>query len=214
MSLSVCVPSQRLGVLLVVSGPSGSGKTTLCRKLSDLGEAVYSISCTTRKPRPGEEHGRDYFFLTDEEFRARIDQGDFFEHANVHGHLYGSLKSAVLENIQQGRDVVMDIDVQGAAKVRSCDDAWLLRSLVDVFILPPSVDELKARLAARATEDAAALAIRLQNALSEMEQWLHYDYTLISGTRESDLRRFTAILLAERMKSEILITTGEKIGFV
>ena len=106
---------QRSGILLVVSGPSGSGKTTLCRRLADAGEAHYSISCTTREPREGEVDGRDYHFLTQEEFKDRIEHGELLEHAEVHGNYYGSLISEVLEHIESGRDVVMDIDVQGAA---------------------------------------------------------------------------------------------------
>src|SRR6187431_518274 len=116
--MAFAIPQQRLGMLMLVSGPSGTGKTTLCRKLCDEGEAVFSVSCTTRAPRPGEEHGKDYFFLTEEDFVARIERGEFFEHANVHGRRYGTLKSYVIDNLQRGIDVLMDIDVQGAAQVR------------------------------------------------------------------------------------------------
>jgi guanylate kinase len=190
-----------LGTLMVVSGPSGCGKTTLCRKLSDQGEAVYSISCTTRKPREGEVHGRDYFFLTEEDFVTRIERGEFFEHAEVHGRRYGTLRSYVTDNLLRGVDVVMDIDVQGAAIVRSCNDETVQRCLVDVFILTPTVEELENRLSARATESPEALALRLSNAIAEMDHWAEYDYTLVSGSREDDLARFKSILVAERMRS-------------
>lgn len=195
------IPTSRLGVLMVVSGPSGSGKTTLCRQLADAGEAVYSVSATTRAPRPGEVHGRDYFFFSEAEFEKKIAGGEFFEHARVHGNLYGTLKSFVKENLERGIDVVMDIDVEGAAQVRACDDELVRRCHADVFILPPSVDALKERLANRGTEDAEILALRLKNALTEIGHWPEYQYTLVSGSRESDRERFRALLLAERMKA-------------
>lgn len=198
------IPQRRLGVLMVVSGPSGSGKTTLCRQVSDAGEAVYSISCTTRAPRTGEVDGRDYYFLSEQAFVENIEADAFFEHANVHGRRYGTLKRYVTENLERGVDVVMDIDVQGAAQVRACQDELVKRCLVDVFILPPSVEELKARLAGRGTESAEALALRLSNAIDEMQHWPSYDYTLVSASREDDLARFRALLFAERLRSERL----------
>jgi guanylate kinase len=199
------LPQRRLGMLLVVSGPSASGKTTLCRRLSDEGQAVYSISCTTRAARAGEEHGRDYFFLTEEDFVERIGRGEFFEHAHVHGRRYGTLKSYVTENLMKGVDVVMDIDVQGAAQVRACQDALVQQCLVDVFILPPSVEELRSRLSGRGTESAEAVQLRLNNALQEMEHWKDYGYTLVSGSREEDARRFRSIVEAERMSGRRLL---------
>lgn len=196
-------PQQRLGLLLVVSGPSGSGKTTLCRRVCDAGEAVFSVSCTTRKPRPGEVDGRDYFFLEEADFLGRVARGELFEHAQVHGRWYGTLKSYVADNLKRGVDVILDVDVQGAAQVRECDDELVRRCLVDVFILPPSVEELRNRLAGRGTEDQAALELRLRNAIAEMENWPAYQYTLVSGTREEDERRFHSILTAERLRSRL-----------
>lgn len=195
-------PSRRLGVLLVVSGPSGSGKTTLCRQLADMGEVVYSVSATTRPPRPGEVNGRDYFFFSESEFEEKIAHGEFFEHARVHGNLYGTLKTYVKQNLERGADVVMDIDIKGAAQVRACDDETVHRCHTDVFILPPSVESLKERLANRGTEDDETLDLRLKNALTEIAHWPDYRYALVSGTREHDLERFRALLLAERMKVE------------
>lgn len=194
---------------MVVSGPSGSGKTTLCRKLSDQGEAIYSVSCTTRAPRPGEVDGRDYFFLGEEDFVARIGRNEFFEHANVHGRRYGTLKSYVTDNLKRGVDVVMDIDVQGAEQVRACDDPIVKRCLVDVFILPPTVEELENRLSGRGTESREALDLRLRNAIAEMECWPAYRYALVSGSREEDMARFRAILVAERMKTVLQVGPGE-----
>ena len=116
---------QHLGTLLVVSGPSGSGKTTLCRRATENGLCVYSISCTTRQPRPGEVNGVDYHFLTPSEFAARVEKGDFLEYAEVHGNRYGTLKADILDLLEQGKTVVMDIDVQGAAQVRACREGIL-----------------------------------------------------------------------------------------
>ena len=192
--------SARTGMLLVVSGPSGSGKTTLCRRLTDAGEVRYSISCTTRAPRPGELDGRDYHFLTRADFERRLEAGDFLEHAEVHGNRYGSLKSEVLSHLAEGVDVVMDIDVQGAAQVRHCMDSGIRRSFVDLFVMPPSERELHTRLSGRGTDCAETISLRMSNALDEMKYWREYTYVLRSSTREEDYARFLAIVTAERMK--------------
>ena len=192
--------SGRFGILLVVSGPSGSGKTTLCRKLAEMGEVHYSISCTTREPRSGEVNGRDYHFLDRADFQKRLDDGDFLEHATVHGNFYGSLKSEVLSYLESGVDVVMDIDVQGADQVRSCEQAEIKRSFVDLFVMPPSEDELRARLSARGTDANEVIELRMKNALDEMKHWPKYQYLLSSAEREDDFRRFHALVVAERMK--------------
>ena len=190
----------RTGMLLVVSGPSGSGKTTLCRRLADAGEAGYSISCTTRAPRPGEIDGRDYHFLTRAEFERRIAAGDFLEHAEVHGNFYGSLKSEVLSRLAAGRDVVMDIDIQGAAQVRRCDDPEIRRAFVDLFVMPPDERELLARLSGRGTDSEEVIALRMSNALEEISHWRSYNYLLLSSTREEDYSRFLSLVTAERMR--------------
>ena len=192
--------SARSGMLLVVSGPSGSGKTTLCRRLADSGDVRYSISCTTRTPRPGEVDGRDYHFLDREEFQKRMDAGEFLEHATVHGNSYGSLKSEVLSFLESGVDVVMDIDVQGADQVRACEHAGIRRSFVDLFVMPPSEDELRARLASRGTDADEVIQLRMKNALNEMKHWSKYQYLLSSAEREDDFRRFHALVMAERMR--------------
>ena len=192
--------SGRFGILLVVSGPSGSGKTTLCRRLAEMGEVHYSISCTTREPRPGEVNGRDYHFLDRADFQKRLDAGDFLEHATVHGNFYGSLKSEVLSYLESGVDVVMDIDVQGADQVRACEQAEIRRSFVDLFVMPPSEDELRVRLSARGTDANEVIELRMKNALDEMKHWPKYQYLLSSAEREDDFRRFHALVVAERMK--------------
>jgi guanylate kinase len=199
----VIFPTQRLGQLIVVSGPSGTGKTTLCRKACDDGLAVFSVSCTTRQPRPGEVDGKDYFFLEEGDFLTRVEQGELFEHARVHDRWYGTLKSHVYENLRRGIDVLLDIDVQGAIQVRACQDELVHRCLLDLFILPPSLDELRNRLAGRATEDAAAFELRMKNAEAEMEHWRDYQHVLISDTRESDNARFRALLTAGRLRASL-----------
>jgi guanylate kinase len=198
-SIAGMTPS-RTGMLLVVSGPSGSGKTTLCRRLADERQACYSVSCTTRAPRPGEEDGRDYHFLSRDEFDRRVAAGEFIEHAEVHGNGYGSLKSEVVARLAEGRDVVMDIDVQGAAQVRSCDDLRIRRAVVDVFVMPPGERELRERLAGRGTDSEETIALRMRNALEEMAHWRDYGYLLLSATREEDYSRLLAIVVAERMR--------------
>ncbi|MEO7099379.1 MAG: guanylate kinase [Luteolibacter sp.] len=192
--------SARTGILLVVSGPSGSGKTTLCRQLAESGEVHYSISCTTRQPRPGEINGKDYHFLTHEDFQRKLDAGEFLEHAVVHENLYGSLKSEVLSYLQAGTDVVMDIDVQGADQIRSCQDPEIQRAFVDLFVMPPSEEELHNRLAGRGTDSSEIIALRMINALEEMQHWHRYSHRLLSSTKEQDYAKFQSLLIAERLR--------------
>ncbi len=199
------VPSRRLGQLVVVSGPSGTGKTTLCRRVCETDEAVFSVSCTTRPPRSGEVDGKDYFFLQEADFLARVERGELFEYAKVHDRWYGTLKSYVYENLERGVDVFMDIDVQGAQQVRACGDELVKRCLIDIFVMPPSLGELRNRLAGRATEDAAALELRMRNAEAEMQHWAEYGFTLVSDSRESDEARFRAILTAGRQRSTLML---------
>jgi guanylate kinase len=192
--------SARTGILLVVSGPSGSGKTTLCRRLADSGEAHYSISCTTRSPRPGEQNGKDYHFLSKEEFFLKLEAGEFLEHAVVHGNLYGSLKSEVVAYLHAGTDVVMDIDVQGANQVRACGDSDIHRAVADLFVMPPSNEELHERLSDRGTDSEETIALRMANALEEMSHWRLYTYLLLSSSREQDYAKFQALVTAERLR--------------
>lgn len=191
----------RRGILFVISAPSGGGKSTLLKLLSEKPDFAYSVSCTTRTPRPGEQDGRDYHFLGVAEFEQRIAAGEFLEHAHVHGNRYGTLKRTVIESLGSGRDVLMDVDTQGAAQIRANADDGLRASLVDIFLMPPTMDELRRRLLKRATETPEQLDIRLRNAKSEMAQWQHYCYTMISGTPLQDFENFRAIMQAERMRS-------------
>ena len=195
---------KREGLLVVVSGPSGSGKTTLCLSAMSVEPVYYTVSCTTRPPRPGEEHGRDYFFLSEEEFAARVDAGEFLEHALVHGRRYGTLKNQVLPALSMGQDVIMDLDIQGAQQLRECPDEAIRRALVDVFIMPAGMDDLRARLSGRRSESEEELDLRLRNAAAEMEHWQSYAFTIISRTREADLAAFRSILSSERHRSSRL----------
>ena len=203
-------PDSRQGVLCVVSGPSGSGKTTLChRAAAELPGVTYSVSCTTRAPRIGEVNQVDYHFLSREDFERRIATGEFLEHALVHQkYHYGTLKSAVLEHLRRGRDVVMDLDVQGAAQLRASTDREIQRALVDVFILPSNLAELEVRIRGRGEMPEEELARRLRNAEEEMSHWPGYAYTIVSSDKEADFSRFTSILTAERLRTLRLRVEG------
>ncbi len=205
-------PSPRTGFLAVVSGPSGSGKTTLCRKAVETDGCFHSISCTTRAPRTGEVDGVDYHFLSRDEFLARTVRGDFLEWARVHGNFYGTLRSDVLDHIEAGRDVVMDIDVQGAQLVRACEDPFIRAAVIDIFILPPSMAELESRLSGRGTESEDQLRLRLYNALDEMRHWREYRYTIVSGSPDEDLERFLCLLRAARLRTAGLRTPEGLLG--
>ncbi len=194
----------RSGVIYVVSAPSGTGKSTLCNNLSLDRDFVYSVSCTTRKPRPGEEDGFDYRFLNKEQFEKKIEAGDFLEYAEVHGNYYGTLKMDVLDKIRIGTDVLLDIDVKGARQIRDSQDPLIQAAIVDVFIMPPSLEELEKRLKKRGTESPEQLEVRLANAREEMSVWKEYKYTILSNSMEEDLIKFRAIMKAERYASHRL----------
>jgi len=195
---------RRQGILFVISAPSGTGKTTLCENLRATPDFIYSVSCTTRPPRPGEINGSDYHFLTKEEFLSRVHHGDMLEYAQVHGNYYGTLKATVKEALSHGTDVLLDIDVQGATSIRKTDDAMVRDSLVDVFILPPTMEELEKRLRKRGTETEEQVQQRLRTGLEESKLWPLYKYTILSGSMEEDLIKFRAIMRAERYLSRRL----------
>jgi guanylate kinase len=195
----------RRGILFVVSAPSGAGKTTLVDRIRRNPNLFYSVSCTTRTPRAGEIDGRDYRFLSDADFRERVAKGEFVEHAQVHGDHYGTLREPIVTNLETGRDVLIDIDTQGAAVIRNCGDPLIRDALADVFIMPPDLEELRKRLLKRGTETAQQIDSRLDTAAREMEHWRDYRYTIISGSVEEDLRRFRQIMEAESYLSRRLI---------
>lgn len=192
------------GILLVVSGPSGSGKTTLCHRLTSEsgGRVSYSISCTTRAPRPGEQNGVDYHFLTTDEFGKLLKEGKFLEWAEVHGNIYGTLLSEVEDRLLAGKDVVMDIDVQGAKSIRACTNSVIRKAYVDVFI-GVGQEELEARLRGRCTDCEDVINLRLKNSLEENQYRGTYQYSFDSRDRESDYSRFYAIVEEARKKHRI-----------
>jgi len=195
----------RYGILFVISAPSGAGKTTLVEAFRQTPEFVYSVSCTTRPARTGEIEGEDYHFLSESDFLARVQAGEFLEYAKVHGHYYGTLRNPVLNNLKNGVDVLIDIDTQGAAAIRNCDDEFIRQALADVFIMPPNLEELQRRLIKRGTETPKQVELRLMNAAREMELWRDYLYTIISQSVEEDLEKFRHIMGAERYLSRRLI---------
>jgi guanylate kinase len=195
----------RHGILFVVSAPSGAGKTTLVERIRRTPNLFYSVSCTTRTPRAGEINGQDYRFLSDADFRERVAKGDFVEHAQVHGDHYGTLRGPIVTNLETGKDVLIDIDTQGAAVIRNCGDPLIQDALADVFIMPPDLEELRKRLLKRGTETAQQIDSRLATAAREMEHWRDYRYTIISGSVEEDLQRFQKIMEAESYLSRRLI---------
>ncbi|MCX7872288.1 MAG: guanylate kinase [Verrucomicrobiae bacterium] len=195
---------QRAPMVIVVSAPSGAGKTTLCGNLLKTDKnVVRAITCTTRTPRTGEKHGVDYYFLTREEFEKHINNGDFLEYAIVHGNYYGTLKSEVYRILQSGKDVLLNIDVQGAKSIREHigKEPCLSNSLVTVFVGAEAIDVIKERLKTRGLDSAEEVKKRLNTAQQEMMRWNEFDYLIISGTMEEDLERLQKIICAERMRT-------------
>ena len=184
------------GILFVVSSPSGGGKGTLIRRLLESAPGVaLSVSWTTRAPRPGEADGVNYRFVSPEEFEVMRAAGGFLEWAVVHGNLYGTARAAVEQELAAGRDIVLEIDVQGAHHVRR-----KMESVVSVFILPPSFEVLRARLSARMTERAEELELRLRNARGEVEQYKYFDYLVLNDEVERAGTQLSAIVFAERAR--------------
>ena len=191
-------------LLVLVSAPSGGGKTTVCQQLlASRPQMTRAVTCTTRPPREGERDGVDYYFLDAGSFLKRVQAGNFLEHATVYGHSYGILKAEVLGKLRQGKDVLLTVDVQGAATIRekTQEDPELKRALVSVFLTPPSLTVLEERLKKRGTDSPAVIQKRLGLAKQEIAQWKHFDYLLLSGSIAEDLRRMMAIVEAEGMRS-------------
>ena len=192
------------GLLVVISAPSGGGKTTLCEELiKHQPNTVRAVTCTTREPREGEKDGVDYYFLDAGTFLKRVQAGNFLEHATVYGNSYGTLKSEVLGKLRQGKDVLLSVDVQGAATIRERaeEDAELKRALLSIFLAPPSLDVLEKRLIKRGKDTKPVIQKRLAVARQEIAQWRHFDYTLISSTIPDDLKRMQSIINAERLRT-------------
>ena len=184
------------GLLIVVSGASGTGKGTVCKKiLDDMPEVAYSISATTRLPRPGEVDGKEYYFLSRDEFQAWIADGKFLEFADVYGNFYGTPLNKIEERLNRGEDILLEIDVQGALNVKKkCPEG------IYIFLLPPSLEELKNRIEGRGTENPESLSRRLKNAVEEIKIGLQYDYVVVNDTIDNAAAQIKAILTAERCK--------------
>ena len=190
-------------LLILISAPSGGGKTTLCQQLlAARPDMTRAITCTTRAPRPGEKNDVDYYFLEESDFQRRVKAGEFIEHAMVFGRSYGLLRSELLDKLRRGKDVLLNVDVQGATTIRAKaqQEPELAGALVTVFLTPPSITVLEERLKKRASDALEEIQKRLGIARKEIAQWKNFDYLVISSTIAEDLRRMEAIVDAERMR--------------
>lgn len=198
------------GLLIVISGPSGAGKGTICKALVEKGDYFVSVSATTRNPRAGEVDGKSYYFLKKEDFIKKIESGDFLEHAEVHGNLYGTPKSSVLEKLDEGKDVILEIDIQGALKVKETYPDGVF-----IFILPPSMEELKKRLIGRGSETPESLLTRFNTAFKEINYISKYNYAVVNDEVNVAVEKIEGILLAERCRvdrvKEIMLNSKEDI---
>ena len=190
----------RRGLLLILSSPSGAGKSTLARRLMDWDASIrFSVSATTRSPRPGEEDGREYFFRSRQDFETMVETGEMLEHAEVFGNFYGSPKAPVQAAMQAGRDTLFDIDWQGGQQIRNSS---LGRDVVSIFVLPPSIAELERRLRGRAQDSDEVIAGRMAKSRDEISHWAEYDYVIVNRDIDSAFNELTTILQAERLKRD------------
>ena len=188
----------RRGLLIILSSPSGAGKSTLAARLRSWDPTLsFSVSATTRAPRPGEEHGREYYFHSREKFQDMVAKGDMLEHAEVFGNYYGSPKGPVEEAINVGRDVLFDIDWQGGQQVRA---SALGKHVLSIFILPPSIPELERRLYARAQDSKEVIDGRMSKSRDEISHWPEYDYVLVNEDLDETEARLKTIVAAERLR--------------
>lgn len=190
--------ADRRGLLIILSSPSGAGKSTLARRLMAWDPSLkFSVSATTRAPRPGEEHGREYFFLSEDEFKTQVAEGGMLEHAHVFGNFYGSPAGPVRETIESGQDVLFDVDWQGEIQIRNSD---LGKHALSIFILPPSIRELRRRLETRAQDSAEVIGKRMLKSWDEISHWGYYDYVLVNDDLDETEARLKTIVEAERMR--------------
>lgn len=188
----------RRGLLIILSSPSGAGKSTLARRLRAWDPSIrFSVSATTRQPREGETDGEDYHFVGVEQFRQWVDRDEMLEHANVFGNFYGSPKGPVVQSIEAGQDVLFDIDWQGAQQIKN---GSLRDGVLSIFILPPSIDELKRRLESRGQDRPDVIAARMLKSWDEISRWSEYEYVLVNDDLDETEGRLKAIVAAERLR--------------
>ena len=186
----------RKGLLLVVSGPSGAGKGTICKALLNKNDQIkLSVSATTRKPRNGEVHGVNYFFIEKEEFTKMIENGEFLEYAQIYDNFYGTPKAAIIECLEKGQDVILEIEMQGARQIKE-----VYPEGVFIFVLPPSLEELKSRIVGRGTETQEEIEKRFSCAFEEINQIVNYDYFIVNEDIEKSVSDVEAIICAEKNK--------------
>lgn len=186
----------RKGLLLVVSGPSGAGKGTICKALLNKNDQIkLSVSATTRKPRNGEVHGVNYFFIEKEEFKTMISNGEFLEYAQIYDNFYGTPKAAIIECLENGQDVVLEIEMQGAKQIKE-----VYPEGVFIFVLPPSLEELKSRIVGRGTETQEEIEKRFSCAFEEINQIVNYDYFIVNEDIEKSVSDVESIICAEKNK--------------
>ena len=186
------------GILVILSSPSGAGKTSIARALVKGNENfLFSVSATTRKSRPGEVNGREYDFLTVDQFRQKIKEGQFLEHAKVFGNLYGTPLQAVRDSISQGKSVVFDVDWQGGKQIRSSS---LSKFVISIFILPPSIKELHNRLMNRAQDSSETVKDRMKKSIDEIMHWKEYDYVIVNRDFDKTLREVESIITSEKLR--------------
>ena len=187
---------KRKGLLLVVSGPSGAGKGTICKSILDQNDHIkLSVSATTRKPRTGEVHGVNYFFLEKGEFKTMIEEGEFLEYAQIYDNFYGTPKAAIMETLEKGQDVILEIEMQGARQVKEVYPEGIF-----IFVLPPSLQELKNRIVGRGTETAEEIEKRFSCAFEEIKQIEDYDYFIVNKDVEKSVKELEAIISSEKNK--------------
>ena len=197
----------RSGLLIILSSPSGAGKSTLARRLVEWDPTLrFSVSATTRPPRPGERDGQDYDFRDVEEFRAMVAAGEMLEHAEVFGNLYGTPRGPVETAMQAGRDTLFDVDWQGGQQIRA---SALGAHVVSIFVLPPSLHELERRLVARGQDSAEVIRSRMEKSLNEISHWAEYDYVLVNDDLDLTAERLRVILQAERLRRDRQSGLGE-----
>jgi len=186
------------GILVILSSPSGAGKTSIARALVEGNENfLFSVSATTRKSRPGELNGREYHFLTVDEFRQKINDGQFLEHAKVFGNLYGTPLQAVRDSISQGKDLIFDVDWQGGKQIRTSS---LSKFVISIFILPPSIKELHERLMKRAQDSSEIVKDRMRKSIDEIMHWKEYDYVIVNRDFDKTLNEVTSIIVSEKLR--------------